>query len=131
MRRIFLCDDTSEYRALLRAVFAAEEDLVVVGEACSGQACIDDVPAARPDLVLLDLNMPGLHGLDALPRVRAAAPDADVVVLSTDPTPEAEDRALALGARACLRKPVRILDLPGAVRECVPALDRRANPRAA
>ena len=120
-----------EYRALLRAVFDAEEDIEVVGEACSGRDCINDAAAARPDLVLLDLEMPGMHGLDALPLVRKAAPDADVVILTTDEEPQTRCEALRRGASAFITKPRDVFALPGAVRECVPALDRRRTPRAA
>jgi DNA-binding NarL/FixJ family response regulator len=129
--RIFLCDDTAEYRALVRTVLNAESDLEVVGEACSGRECIDDAPALHPDVVLLDLNMPGMHGFEALPLVREAAPEAQVVILTTDDKPEAADTAQRLGATALIRKPRNVFDLPGCVRESVPALDRRRTPRVA
>src|SRR4051812_31649660 len=130
-RRVFLCDDTSEYRALLRTVLDAEDDIEVVGEACSGRECIEGAPAAKPDIVLLDLNMPGMHGLEALPLLRDAAPCAEVVILTTDSEPGTECEARRLGAAGFIRKPRDVFELPNAVRGSVPALDRRRRPRRA
>ena len=65
--RIYICDDSPEYRLLLRMVLA-DEGAVIVGEGADGQECLDGVAATEPSLVLLDLNMPNLGGLEALPR---------------------------------------------------------------
>src|SRR5881409_1837942 len=80
--RIFLCDDVPELRALLR--FGLEEDasLRVVGEAGDAQTAIDQAGSLRPDVMLLDLSMPGMDGLEAIPRLGEATPEMAIVVFS-------------------------------------------------
>lgn len=131
MRRVYLCDDAPDYRRLLREVLAAEEDLEVVGESGNGRQCLDDAPDSHPDVIVLDVNMPVMNGFEALPALREALPEAQVVVLSTGPAPDFEDRALALGAAAYLEKPMNVFDVVGAMREKVSMLDRRSIRRAA
>jgi len=129
MRRIFLCDDATEYRALVRAVLSREPDLQIVGEACDGRECLDKVPQTQPDVVLLDIKMPGMSGLEVLPRLRKLWPNGDVVILSTADSHEIRQQAQQLGATAFVRKPLSALDLPGAIRAHLPPLDRRLKPR--
>ena len=131
MRRIYLCDDAPDYRRLLREILGAEEDLEVVGEGCNGRECVDDARRDHPDVILLDVNMPVMDGLEALPCLRKVAPETQVLILSTAPAAGVEERAMELGAVGYLQKPVDIFALPGAVREKVAALDRRSAPRAA
>lgn len=131
MHRIFVCDDAPAYRALLRAVLEMEDDIQIVGEACDGRECIDKVPETRPDVVFLDIKMPGMSGLEALPRLREIAPRTEVVILSTADPADVEQQALELGATAFVRKPLSALDLPAALRAHLPRLDRRSSPRAA
>lgn len=131
MPRIYLCDDAPGYRRLVREVLASEADIQIVGEGSDGCRCLDDVAAQHPDVVVLDLDMPGMGGLEALPRLRRLAPETAVLVLSTAPGEDFEERAIELGATAYLQKPTDVLTLAGAMREKVPALDRRSAPRAA
>jgi DNA-binding NarL/FixJ family response regulator len=131
MRRVYLCDDAPDYRRLIREVLSAEQDIEVVGEGCNGRECLEHVKADHPDVILLDVNMPVLGGLEALPCLRKVAPETEVLILSTAPAPEFEERAKELGAVGYLQKPVNVFDLPGAMRAKTPALDRRTTPRAA
>jgi DNA-binding NarL/FixJ family response regulator len=85
----------------------------VVGEAADGEQAIERAARLRPDLILLDLSMPGLDGLSALPRLREAAPDCEVVVLTASGTEENLLRAIRGGAAGYLLKsepPARIVD---------------------
>ena len=85
----------------------------VVGEAGDGEEAIDRAGELRPDLVLLDLSMPGLDGLGALPRLREAAPDCEVVVLTASGTEDNLLGAIRAGAAGYLLKsepPERIVD---------------------
>jgi DNA-binding NarL/FixJ family response regulator len=129
--RLFLCDDAPAYRHLLREIFRDEEDLEIVGEASDGRECLLAVPEADPDVVLLDLNMPRMDGRQALSRLRAVAPSAQVVVLSSEHPDVVEDDVLALGAVAFIQKPIDAFSLTGLMREKVRSLDRRRTPRAA
>jgi DNA-binding NarL/FixJ family response regulator len=85
----------------------------VVGEAADGEQAIERAARLRPDLILLDLSMPGLDGLSALPRLREAAPDCEVVVLTASGTEENLLGAIRGGAAGYLLKsepPARIVD---------------------
>jgi len=101
--RVFVCDDAPAFRDLLRMALEADGSLSVVGEAEDGTG-LDAIVEARPDVVLLDLNMPELGGLEALPRLRELAPGARVIVLSSFSAEEKEAAALAAGADRYLDK---------------------------
>ena len=131
MPRLFLCDDAPDYRRLLREVFREEEDLEIVGEAGDGHEALAAVPATAPDVVILDLNMPRMDGRRVLPRLRAAVPDAQVLVLSSEQPEDAEHDVLALGAHAFIQKPMNAFTLTGLMREKLGVLDRRRTRRAA
>lgn len=82
MTRIFIVDDHPMVRGGLRAMLAAEPDLLVVGEANHGQALLDQLPTTPADVVLLDINMPVLDGLATTQRLRAEFPEVKVLILS-------------------------------------------------
>ncbi|HEY8583872.1 MAG TPA: response regulator transcription factor [Capillimicrobium sp.] len=102
--RVFLCDDVPEYRALMRAVLEGEPGCEVVGEAGDGPAGIAGVAATAPDVVVLDMDMPGGDGLSAIPQMRTVAPDARIIVLSSFEADRMERRAVEAGADAYLEK---------------------------
>src|ERR671928_2066170 len=85
--RILLVDDHPLTRSALAALLA-QHAFDVVGEAADGEQAIEAAEQLAPDLVLLDLSMPGLDGLSALPRLREAAPESEVVVLTASGTEE-------------------------------------------
>ncbi len=114
-RRVLLCDDSADYRSLVRAVLE-DDDTLIVGEAADGGDCVDKVAELQPDVVLLDVSMPRVDGLTALPRLREAAPGASIVMLTTGSGEELERSCMTLGARAFLRKPRDIFTLPAALR---------------
>jgi DNA-binding NarL/FixJ family response regulator len=80
--RILVTDDHAVLRAGLTALLNAEADLKVVGEAADGESCVRAVQQLQPDVILLDINMPGTNGLDALPRLRQVAPRSRVLILT-------------------------------------------------
>ena len=84
---ILIVDDHPLTRSALTALLE-QNGFSVVGDAADGEAAIQQARDLRPDLVLLDLSMPGMSGLDALPRLREAAPNAEVVVLTASGTEE-------------------------------------------
>jgi DNA-binding NarL/FixJ family response regulator len=101
--RILLVDDHPITRAALASLLEGH-GFSVAGEAADGQEAIDLARRLRPDLVLLDLSMPGLDGLQALPRIREAAPDTEVVVLTASGTEENLLAAIRGGAAGYLLK---------------------------
>ena len=102
-RRTLVVDDHPLTRAALVGLLEQHE-FPVVGEAGDGGEAIDRARELQPDLVLLDLSMPGMGGLEALPRVRAAAPDCEVVVLTASGTEENLLAAIRGGAAGYLLK---------------------------
>ena len=101
--RVLIVDDHPLTREAL-ATLLAGNDFDVVGEASDGQEAIDVAAKLRPQLVLLDLSMPGLDGLSALPGLRAAVPDAEVIVLTASGTEENLLAAIRAGAAGYLLK---------------------------
>jgi|SRR4051812_27438419 DNA-binding NarL/FixJ family response regulator len=114
--RVFVCDDAPTFRDLLRMALEQDGELSVVGEAEDG-AAVDAIAEATPDVVLLDVSMPGIGGLEALPRVRELAPGARVVVLSSFSADEMADAALAAGADRYLDKRESFATIREVVRE--------------
>ena len=101
--RIIVVDDHPLTRDALSSLLA-QGGFEVVGEAADGSEAIDLAQRLQPDLVLLDLSMPGLDGLSALPRLRAAAPGCEVVVLTASGTEENLLAAIRGGAAGYLLK---------------------------
>ena len=80
--RVLVVDDVTEIRFLLREVLALSGRFVVVAEAGDGIQAIEEAGRHLPDLVVLDLSMPRMDGLEALPKILQSSPDSKVVVLS-------------------------------------------------
>ena len=110
--RILLVDDHPLTRSALAGLLT-QHGFEVVGEASDGEEAIVAAARLEPDLILLDLSMPGLDGLSALPRLRDAAPECEVVVLTASGTEENLLGAIRGGAAGYLLKsepPERIVD---------------------
>lgn len=114
--RVFLADDHALFREGLRALLAACDDLEVVGEAADGQEVLARVPGARPDVILMDVAMPGLGGLEATLALRRAYPAARVLVLTQYESREYVARFLKAGAAGYVLKTAAGADLIAAVR---------------
>jgi DNA-binding NarL/FixJ family response regulator len=102
--RVLLADDESMIRAGLRMVLDAEPDLVIVGEAADGARAVTAAAALRPDVVLMDVRMPGMDGIAATRRILAADADVKVVVLTTFREDAYVKEALRAGASGFLLK---------------------------
>jgi two-component system response regulator NreC len=96
--RIVIADDHSVVRTGLRLLLDAEPDLDVVAEAGNTRDALRYVRGHRPDVLVLDLNMPGESGLELIPRVREEIPDTEVVVLTMQRDPGFARQALSAGA---------------------------------
>lgn len=117
MIRIVLVDDDPDLRQLFGMILRLEADFEVVGEAGDGKSAIATAADQQPDLVLLDLQMPVMDGLEALPLIRQSAPDATVVVLSGFPSEAMAVNALAAGAAAYVSKGLALSDLVAKLRQ--------------
>lgn len=113
--RVLIADDADETRLLLRTLLAPSRAFEVVAEAATGRAAVDMAIEHRPDLALLDLSMPELDGLEALPLIREAVPGCTVVVLSGFEADRMADKAMAAGAAAYLTKGISPTEIVGSL----------------
>lgn len=114
--RVLLVDDQPLIRMGFRLVLDAEDDLEVVGEAGDGDAALTQVVALRPDVVLMDVRMPRMNGIDATACVLARHPDTKVLILTTFDLDEYAFGALRAGASGFLLKDARPAELAEAIR---------------
>jgi DNA-binding NarL/FixJ family response regulator len=114
--RVLLCDDSVPVRELVRLVLELA-GIEVVGEVGDGGAAIEAARRCQPDVVLLDLSMPEMDGLEALPAIRRVAPESKVVVLSGFANPGIVERALELGAVRYVKKGSSPEEIVAAVEE--------------
>jgi DNA-binding NarL/FixJ family response regulator len=112
---VYLCDNYGALRDLMR--FALEDDprIEVVGEAEDAITCVRELPAVRPDVLVLDLRMPGVTGLEAIPDIRSASPETRIVVYSQHIDERTEVELDAAGVDAWLRKDEDLGELRGTV----------------
>lgn len=114
--RLLLADDQALVRGALAALLSMEPDLEVVGEVGRGDEVLDAVRAHRPDVVLIDVDMPGLDGITATEQVRAAGLEARVLVVTTFGRPGYVRRGLKAGALGFVVKDTPARELADAVR---------------
>jgi DNA-binding NarL/FixJ family response regulator len=112
---ILLADDDPIVRGVVRAKLSASKDFDIIGEAEDGQAAIDQVEKLRPDVLVLDLLMPNLPGIDALNELASKRAQGHTIVFSSTVGPKQIVQALQSGARGVLSKG-RISDLEPAIR---------------
>jgi DNA-binding NarL/FixJ family response regulator len=117
VRTAVIVDDTPEVRLLLRQALERDGDIRVVGEAADGVTGVAPVRRTQPDVVLLDLSMPVMDGLEALPLIRRDAPHALVVMLSGYPSSKFEQTARWAGADGYLEKKDLVAELLPRLRE--------------
>jgi two-component system response regulator NreC len=114
--RVLVADDHAVMRAGLRMLLDAQLDMAVVAEAGNGRDAVAQVKASRPDVVLLDLSMPGLGGIAAVELLRKEAPQAQVLILTMHEDPEYLRQALEAGASGYLVKSAADTELLAAIR---------------
>lgn len=117
MIRVILADDHVILRAGLAELFAGQDDMAVIGQAGEAESLFELLRRGLPDVLLLDLNMPGESGPVLLARIRQTWPDLPVLVLTMHGSPSIVQRALEQGARGFLSKGCDIQTLMTAVRK--------------
>ena len=116
MIRVLLADDQSLVRMGFRMILEAETDIAVVGEAGDGAAAVGMTAALRPDVVLMDVRMPGVDGIDATAAITAAGGPAKVLILTTYDLDHYVYAGLRAGASGFLLKDAPPADLLAAIR---------------
>jgi DNA-binding NarL/FixJ family response regulator len=127
--RLLLCDDHALFRAGLRSVLREQPGLEVVGEAADGQAALGEVQRLRPDVVLMDIEMPRLSGVEATGRITHAWSEVKVLMLTMYVDHQLVTRCLEAGAGGYILKDVPVTQLVYAV-EAVAAGRRYLSPAA-
>jgi len=102
--RILLVDDQDLFREGLAQILASQEDMQVVGEASDGQEAVEKAQQLTPDLILMDIRMPRMNGLEATRRIKALLPDVKVVMLTVSDTDDDLFEAIKEGASGYLLK---------------------------
>jgi DNA-binding NarL/FixJ family response regulator len=114
--RILTVDDHPVVRQGIASLIATESDLKVVAEAANGREAIQQFRIHRPDVTLMDLQMPEMSGIDAIGTIRSEFPDAHIIVLTTYAGDAHAMRALKAGARAYMLKSTLHRELLGTIR---------------
>jgi DNA-binding NarL/FixJ family response regulator len=134
--KVLIADDHPLMLQGIRRALEASDDIDVVGEARSGEEALALVERRQPDLVLLDLHMPGLHGLECVAEIKQRWPDIKTVVISASDDHATIDSALLAGASAYILKSVSPMDIPSILRQAsagavyhVPSAPRPCNDR--
>jgi DNA-binding NarL/FixJ family response regulator len=124
--RVLLCDDAPGFRALVRYMLEDDPEVVVVGEAGDGEAGLSAIADLRPDVVLLDISMPRLEGLDAIGAMLERSPATRIVALSGYTAEEMAGPALERGAHAYVEKGTGAVAIRDAIRAAAAAPGHRA-----
>lgn len=116
--KTLIVDDFEQYRNAIRRVLQRRSRFRIVGEASDGLEAVRIASELLPDLILLDISMPKLGGIDACRRIRKLSPESKILFVTAEPSAELLDEAFRLGAHGCLHK----LDVAGELFEAVDAV---------
>jgi DNA-binding NarL/FixJ family response regulator len=111
-----LADDFEPWRVLLRSLLQQRPELKVVGEAADGLEAVEKAQKLQPDVILLDISMPRLNGIEAAKRIRAVAPKSKILFVSVERSADFAEAAIAAGAQGYISK-------ANVEAELLPALD--------
>lgn len=114
--RVLIVDDHPIVREGLAALLSHEPDMTVVGEVTNGREAVEEFARLKPDVLLLDLRMPEMGGVEAIEAIRRESPDARILVLTTFDGDEDIHRSLRAGAKAYLLKDAPVEELLRAIR---------------
>ena len=118
---ILLADDFAPWRSKLRSFLQCETDWKIVFEACNGIEAVQKTLELRPDVVLLDVNMPGLNGIEAARRIRQLSPGCKTIILTVDASKDLMTTAFEAGALAYVLKAEMVTKLIRAIQSALQA----------
>jgi DNA-binding NarL/FixJ family response regulator len=113
--RILVVDDHSVVRHGLRVLLGAHPEWEIVGEAADGIEAVEKADLLKPDVILLDISMPRMDGLEACRRIRKSVPKSEILIVTQHDSPQMMREALGAGARGYVVKSNVARDLPAAV----------------
>jgi len=116
--RVVIADDHEMLRSSLTTFFETCDDLLLVGEAVDGEAAVALCEHLQPDVVIMDIHLPGIDGIAAMRLIREKCPGTCVIVLTYSSAQEDKQAAFEAGASRYLLKDVSIDELAAAVRAC-------------
>ena len=114
--RVLIVDDLPETRENVRKLLQFESDIEVIGQAGTGEEAISLARAHQPDIILMDINMPGIDGIGASQKISESSPTVQIIIMSVQSDPDYLRRAMLAGARDFLTKPFGGDELITAVR---------------
>jgi len=117
--RLLLVDDQSLFREALRTLLALQPDFEVVGEAANGEQALTLAATCRPDVILMDLGMPEMGGVEATQKIHSEMPKIRVIGLSMFDEMEIASSMIKAGAVAYLNKSCSIEELTFTIRRCM------------
>jgi DNA-binding NarL/FixJ family response regulator len=102
--RILLVDDFDRWRRFISSIFENRSEFQIIGEVTDGENALEKAEELQPDLILLDVGLPKLNGIEAARRIRKAAPNSKILFLSATHSPEIAGEALGTGANGFVVK---------------------------
>lgn len=114
--RVLIVDDLPETRENVRKLLQFEPDIEVIGQAGTGEEAVEMAKEAQPDIILMDINMPGIDGIGASQKITELAPSVQIIIMSVQSDPNYLRRAMMAGARDFLTKPFGGDELVAAIR---------------
>jgi DNA-binding NarL/FixJ family response regulator len=117
--RILIVDDHAMVRQGFRSLLDAYPDIQVVGEAANGSDAVELTEQLKPSVVLMDINMPGMNGIDATAKIKACWPEIIVIGLSVNASPENMDAMKTAGATLLMTKEAAVDELHGAIQQAL------------
>jgi pilus assembly protein CpaE len=128
--RVIIVDDIADTRENIRKLLQFENDVEVIGVARTGREGLDLAKESKPDVVLMDINMPDMDGITATENIQRLVPFTKIIILSVQSDPNYMRRAMLAGARDFLTKPPSVEELTAAIRRAGP-LSREERAKAA
>ena len=127
-KRVLIVDDNLTVRSMVRQVFELEPDFEISGEAENGTEAIEKAQTLKPDLIILDLSMPVMTGLDAAPRIKQLLPDVRIILFTVEEGNELDRLALEGGIHAVVSKREAASKLVPQAQALLSSMDQSRDP---